>query len=52
MNIPILLTVGMKNNINRLECHFLRLLSLLNLPFCKGKKWLWRGRGKRKKRRK
>lgn len=53
MNIPILLMVGMKNNINRLECHFLRLfLSLLNLLFCKEKKWLWRRRGRRKKKRK
>lgn len=39
MNIPILLTVGIKNNINRLGCHFLRLfLSQLNLPCCKGGK--------------
>lgn len=38
MNISILLTIGMKNNINRLGCHFLKLfLSLLNLPFCKEK---------------
>lgn len=53
MNIPILLTAGIKNNINRLGCHFLRLfLSLLNLPCCKGENMALGGKGRRKKRRK